>query len=92
MPLGQRLGLDVDAVGNVFCATIGQAGDIFSFAVTFYTATATESLMFSPSGVRLNLSAVSVESDADRDGFGDVTEDPPSRQRPRPPARRPTRR
>ena len=72
---GQRLGLDVDAVGNVYCATIGQASDIFSFAVGVDTATATEfSPTFSPSGARLNLSAV-VEPDADRDGFGDVTQD-----------------
>jgi hypothetical protein len=72
---GQRLGLDVDAVGNVYCATIGQASDIFSFAVNVDAGTATEfSPTFNAATARLNLSAV-VESDTDHDGFGDVTQD-----------------
>lgn len=72
---GQQLGIDVDATGNVFCAILAQSSDVFSAALDVDTTTTTEFKPdFSTPGARLNLSAV-VEPDADRDGFGDVSQD-----------------
>lgn len=70
---GQVLAVQVD-VSGLACGLQGVAGDAVSYQQPF-EATATEYVAGGTDGPNLvNLSAV-VEPDADRDGFGDVTQD-----------------
>jgi len=69
---GQRVGLAIRANGMA-CSVVGVSGD--STGVTFYDPETDPSLNASPIGfVRPNVSAV-LEPDADKDGFGDVSQD-----------------
>lgn len=73
---GERLGLGFTATGMA-CAVGGVAGDVTAAAAPFDPDTSTTfkpTGTLSPGNLRPNISAV-LEPDADRDGYGDVSQD-----------------
>jgi len=75
VPAGAQLGLQTTSSGMGCAFTTGAAGDVFHYNFAFNPDTQTTlAATVYPAGARSNVSAV-VESDADHDGFGDVTQD-----------------
>ena len=74
VPAGAHLGMQITSDSMDCGATTGSGGDILAFSTTFNPDVATDMAVTQVAGVHANISAV-VESDADGDGYGDVTQD-----------------